>query len=86
MYKVVEFNEKSWLNQYIDTNTGLRRNEKIGFEKDSFKLMNNSVFGKTIENVRKYRDVKLGTSKVGRNNSVSGTNYHTNNFQKSYYP
>ena len=72
-----QFNQIAWLKPYIDINTGLRKAAKNEFEKDSFKLMNNSVFGKTIENVRKHRDINLVTTDEKRNNLVSVPNYHT---------
>ena len=49
-------------------------------KKDSFKLMNNSVFGKTMENVRKHRDIKLVTTDKRRNQLVSEPNYHTTKY------
>ena len=58
-------------------NIELRIKAKIDFEKDFFKLMNNSVFGKTTENLRKYRDIKLITTDERRNQLVSQPNYHT---------
>ena len=58
-------------------NTELIKQAKNDFEKDFFKLMNNSVFGKSMENVRKHRDIKLVTSGKRRNQLVSEPYYHT---------
>ena len=55
----------------------MRKKVKNDFERDFFKLMNNTVFGKTMENVRKHRDIKLVTTNKRRNQLVSEANYHT---------
>ena len=60
----------------IEMNTELRKNEKHELEKDFFKLMNNSVFGQTIQNVRNHRDIKLVPSGKRRKRLVSEPNYH----------
>ena len=77
VHRIIQFNQKDWLKPYIDMNTKLRKEVKNDFEKDFFKLMNNSVFGKTMKNVRKHRDVKLATTDEKRNKLVSDPNYHT---------
>ena len=77
VYKIIQFDQEAWLNPYIDMNTGLRKDAKNDFEKDFFKLMNNAVFAKTMENIRKQRDIKLVTSDKRTNILVSEPNYHT---------
>ena len=65
------------LNPYIDINKKLRKEAKNKFEKDFLKLMNNSVFGKTMENVRKHRDINIVTTEKRIIKVNSEPNYHT---------
>ena len=61
-------------------NTELRKLAKNDFKKDFFKLMNNAVFGKTMENIRKHRDIKIVTTDKKRSKLLSEPNYHTINY------
>ena len=79
IHTVMEFNQKEWLKPYIDMNNELKKLAKIDFEKDLFKLMNYSVFGKTMENIRKHREIKLVTTDKKRSKLVAEPNYHTIN-------
>ena len=85
MHRVIKFNQNAWLKSYIDMNTKLRTEAKNNFEKYFFKLMNNVVFGKTMGNVRKHRDVTLLTTNKRRNYLVSKPNCHkTKCFSENY--
>ena len=77
VHRLIEFEQEAWLKEYIDVNTELSKKATNDFEKDFFKLMNNAVFGKTMENVRKHRDIKLVKTDKKRNKLVSEPNFHT---------
>ena len=79
VHRVIEFNQEAWLKKYIYMNTELTKKASNDFEKDFFKLMSNAVFVKTMENVRKHRDIKLVKTDHKKNKLVSEPNYHTMN-------
>ena len=85
VHRVIKFNQKAWLEPYIKMNTDLRKIAKSDFENIFFKLMNNEVFGKTMDNVRKHRDIKLLTTESRRNYLVLEPNYHTTKFLQNIY-
>ena len=83
IHQVVEFDQSAWSAPYINFNTQLRTKVKNNFEKDFFKLMNNSVFGKTMENIRKHKDINLLTNeeayleRVMKPNFMSGVQFRS---------
>ena len=74
---MIKLNQNAWLKSYIDMNTDLRKKAKNNFKEYFFKLMNNAVFEKNMENLRKHRDIKLATTGWRRNYLVSEPNYHS---------
>ena len=84
IHRAIEFKQSTWTKEYIEFNTKLRMEAKNNFEKDFYKLMNNAVFGKTMENIRKHRAIKLVNNEevylrtVMKPNFKSGTLFGTN--------
>ncbi|XP_065650459.1 uncharacterized protein LOC136078605 [Hydra vulgaris] len=80
IHRGISFEESAWLSEYIELNTNLRTKATNEFEKDFFKLMNNSVFGKTMENIAKRVDVRLVTNRDEAVKLASRPNY-----EKGFY-
>ncbi|XP_022777982.1 uncharacterized protein LOC111319486 [Stylophora pistillata] len=75
IHRIIRFEESPWMKKYIDLNTELRAKADNDFEKDFFKLMNNSVYGKTMENIRKRVDIRLANSEKQAKKLVNKVNF-----------
>ena len=80
VHRVIEFRQEAWLKPYIDLNSKLRKHAKNDFEKEFFKLMNNSAYGKTLENLRNHRDIRVVTTDKRRSILASEPNYHSTKY------
>ena len=80
----IKNNQRAWLEEYIDLNTELRKNGENDFDEDCYKIMNNALYGKTMENIRKHKIIKLVNNDTKRNKLVSEPNYHTTKWFSEY--
>ena len=80
VHKILTFDEKPFLKEYIDLNTEMRKQSKNDLEKDLFKLMNNAIFGKSMENVLNRSNIKL----INNNPEKLLKSIKQPNFQNSY--
>jgi hypothetical protein len=85
LHNVVEFKQKKWMQPYIEGNNALRTLAKNDFEKDFFKLMNNSVFGKTMQNVRTQMNLHLTTDRKNAIKRFSKCNFKYNTYADGLY-
>ena len=76
VHRVIQFDQSAWMQKYIMLNVELRQKATNDFEKDFFKIMCNAVFGKTMQNVRSEKDIKLLTINFHRNKLVGQPNYN----------
>ena len=77
VHRVIQFNQSAWMKKYIVLNIELRKKATNDFEKDFFKMMCNAVFGKTMQNVRSEKDIKLVTTDNQRNKLVIQSNFYS---------
>ena len=77
VHSIISFRQEAWLKPYIDLNTELRKDKKNEFEKDFYKLKINSIYGKTVQNDRKHRVIKLVTTEYKINKLAPESNYHS---------
>ena len=80
IHRAIEFDQSAWMKTYIDFSTQLRTKAKNNFEKDFFKLMNNAVFRKIMENIRKHRNIKLVTNKESYLKTIMKPNFKSDVF------
>ena len=76
VHSVISFSQSTWLKQYIDRNTEFRMKANNDFEKDYFKLLNNSFYCKTMGNVRKHKDIRVVNNENKRSKIASEPNYN----------
>ena len=75
IHRAIEFDQSDWMKYSIDFNTQLRTQARNDFEKDFYKLMNNAVFGKTMESIRNHRNIKLVTNEESYLQAVIKPNF-----------